>query len=195
MSVAIALVNMRDGSVQGHKAGCRDLKQTAHHADTPWVFRVDDKFEAFEAYNTDFIAESEANGDDPYSNCYKIDWLPCTKHIPTGTSGSGTTTEAEEASTMSDTDTTTTTTEPTTKAPAKKAAAKKAPAKRVSAAKAPAKKAAAAPAKKAAAAPAKKGVTEMKPSGKWTRFYKDGVEVGRIRNDVISKVSDLLVAS
>jgi hypothetical protein len=82
MSHAIALVNLTDGTVAGHKAGCSDLKRGKHgtkfHADEPWEFEVDTKADAWYSYNSDFIAEGGPG------NAYDIDWAPCTKRVPEG---------------------------------------------------------------------------------------------------------------
>ena len=81
----VGLVNMVDGSVQGHAAGCRDLRHSDKHADMAWTLEVADKHEAFVAYNSDFIDEAEAEGaEDPFYNTYAINWLPCADHVPAG---------------------------------------------------------------------------------------------------------------
>lgn len=85
----ITLINMADGSVAGHKAGCADIKRgAASHADRPWTFSVANKVEAWEAYNSDFFAEclSHEGCDESKavcSNAYTIEWLPCAAHVPT----------------------------------------------------------------------------------------------------------------
>lgn len=85
---AIALVNMWDGSVQGHKAGCADLKRKAHlHGDEPWTFEVASKNEAWLNYNSDFLPEcyDHSECDEANSRCanaYDIHWLPCADHVP-----------------------------------------------------------------------------------------------------------------
>lgn len=80
MSHSIALVNIQDGSVQGHKAGCADLSRGAlrKHQDSVWTFDVETKHEAWVSYNEDFLAEG------PESGQYAINWLPCAKHVPQG---------------------------------------------------------------------------------------------------------------
>ena len=117
----IVTMNMKDGSVQGHAAGCADLKRGkakfAEPKQAGCVQHVNSKWEAWEDYNSDFIAEHDhADTCDPENglcdNAYEIEWLPCADHVPS---------------------------HPAPAKPAKKAAAK------------PAKKAAAKPAKKAAA--------------------------------------------
>jgi len=88
---AIALVNMKDGSVQGHKAGCADLKKTKDHEDAPWTpGKIGDKNTAWLAYNSDFIAECDEHEDfcnEDRGICFNardIDWFPCADHIPSG---------------------------------------------------------------------------------------------------------------
>lgn len=77
MTHSIALVNMRDGSVQGHKAGCADLKRGARKfADEPWTFDVESKADARFNYNADF--------DYDVDGWYEIEWLPCANHVPEG---------------------------------------------------------------------------------------------------------------
>lgn len=95
---AVALVNISDGSVQGHKAGCADLKRgnLRKHADHPFEVEVSSKEEARATYNADFDEETDG--------WYEIQWAACTKHVPA-------TTEAP-------------TEEPATEAPAKPAAKK-----------------------------------------------------------------------
>ena len=74
----VALMNMRDGSVQGHAAGCRDLTRGAakfaepHQAED--IIDALSKEEARESYNADFDEENDG--------WYDIEWLPCAKHIP-----------------------------------------------------------------------------------------------------------------
>lgn len=75
---SVALVNMRDGSVQGHKGDCADLKRGKSYADEPWVLDVEDKAQAWLEYNVDFIAEG---GEE---NAWDIKWLPCADHVPAG---------------------------------------------------------------------------------------------------------------
>ena len=59
----ITLVTMKDGSVQGHKAGCADLKTTTHHVGEPWTLEVENKHAAWMAYNSDFLAECDEHED------------------------------------------------------------------------------------------------------------------------------------
>ena len=73
----IQLVNMIDGSVTGHKAGCADLKKLkrqGHYVIDPMEFSS--KREAWEDYNEDFLAEGE-------DSAWPIDWKPCSDHVPT----------------------------------------------------------------------------------------------------------------
>lgn len=76
----IALVNIADGSVQGHKAGCADLHRGAlrKHADDVWEFEVATKHDAWVSYNIDFLNEG------PESGQYSIEWKNCSKHVPQG---------------------------------------------------------------------------------------------------------------
>lgn len=77
MSFSITLINQTDGTVDGHRAGCADIKRSRKHADEPWTFEVDSKRDAYLAYNADFIAESgEEEGH------WEINWLPCAHHVP-----------------------------------------------------------------------------------------------------------------
>lgn len=55
----ITLINQTDGSVDGHRAGCRDIKRTAKHACEAWTFKVDSKDTARAEYNADFDEETE----------------------------------------------------------------------------------------------------------------------------------------
>ena len=73
---AVALVNITDGTVQGHKAGCADLSRgkLRKHADEVWNLEVSSKAEAREAYNADFDEETDG--------WYDIEWAPCAKHVP-----------------------------------------------------------------------------------------------------------------
>ena len=77
---SISLVNITDGSVQGHKAGCADLSRgkLRRHANEAWTFEVDTKHEAWVEYNIDFLEEG------PESGQYEITWAPCAKHVPQG---------------------------------------------------------------------------------------------------------------
>lgn len=76
----VALVNISDGSVQGHRAGCADLTRgnLRRHASEAWTLRVVDKAHAWLEYNSDFLAEG---GED---NAWPIDWKPCADHVPAG---------------------------------------------------------------------------------------------------------------
>jgi hypothetical protein len=119
MNHLIAIVNMTDGSVQAHKAGCKDLSRKSRKgvgfADEAWELEVTDREEAREAYNADFDEETDG--------WYDIEWLPCASHVPDRE-------EAEEATVE----------------------------------------------------------TTIKVCGKWTRFYQNGVEVGRVHNDAADAV-------
>lgn len=78
----VVTMNMKDGSVQGHAAGCADLKRGVRKFAEPqqadWPMTVSTKHEAWLDYNQDFIADGEDMG------TYGIDWLPCAKHVPQG---------------------------------------------------------------------------------------------------------------
>lgn len=78
----VTLMNMGDGSVQGHAAGCADLKRGkakyAEPTQADEVWDVVTKADAWLTYNADFLAEG---GED---NAYEIEWLPCAKHIDEG---------------------------------------------------------------------------------------------------------------
>jgi hypothetical protein len=56
-SFEVTLVNITDGSVQGHKAGCADLTRgnLRKHAEEPWTLEVTDKAQAWFEYNADFL--------------------------------------------------------------------------------------------------------------------------------------------
>lgn len=76
----VVLVNNADGSVEGHLAGCADLKKVGkgkrdHDEATPSV-RVQSKHEAWADFNADFIAEGGE------SNAYAVDWQGCTSVVP-----------------------------------------------------------------------------------------------------------------
>ena len=88
----ITLRNMTDGSIEGHAAGCADLKRKAKrgHAqpsDEPWTFTVATKHEAWTEYNSDFLAEHdpEPECDHDAGTCghaWSINWLPCADDVP-----------------------------------------------------------------------------------------------------------------
>ena len=67
MTFSITLANMTDGTVQGHKAGCRDLTTSRTRkgrsvrvvAESLWTLEVETKREAFLGYNADFLAEGQ----------------------------------------------------------------------------------------------------------------------------------------
>jgi hypothetical protein len=92
----VVLRNMTDGSVEGHAAGCADLKRKAKRgaaqpSDEPWALTVSSKHEAWAEYNADFIAECEqgAEGaehdhekDEDCDHSWGINWLPCADAVP-----------------------------------------------------------------------------------------------------------------
>lgn len=86
----IVTMNMRDGSVQGHAAGCADLKRGVRKFAEPdqadYPLPVANKHEAWLEYNADFIAEHDHDGCDVEAghcdNAYTIEWLPCADHVP-----------------------------------------------------------------------------------------------------------------
>lgn len=78
----VTLMNMRDGSVQGHAAGCADLTRKTDKYAEPLqatdLWDVETLADGWFSYNSDFLAEG---GED---NAYDINWMPCTSHIPAG---------------------------------------------------------------------------------------------------------------
>ena len=76
----VVTMNMKDGSVQGHAIGCRDLTRGkakfAEPSQAEQPVDVETKADAYVEYNQDFLAEG--------SGGYDIDWLPCAKHVPAG---------------------------------------------------------------------------------------------------------------
>ncbi len=71
------LMNMKDGSVQGHAAGCADLKRGKNFSEpfqADEVWEVKDREAAREEYNSDFDEETDG--------WYDIKWMPCAKSIP-----------------------------------------------------------------------------------------------------------------
>jgi hypothetical protein len=74
----VVTMNMTDGSVQGHRAGCADLKRGrakfAEPSQANDVLRVTSKAEARAEYNADFDEETEG--------WYDIEWAACANHIP-----------------------------------------------------------------------------------------------------------------
>lgn len=88
----VVLMNMKDGSVQGHAAGCADLKRGVHKFAEPYqaedgLWDVETKIDAWYAYNADFFAEcyEHENCDETKgicANAYDIKWLPCANHVP-----------------------------------------------------------------------------------------------------------------
>lgn len=97
----VALVNMKDGSIHGHKAGCADLKQTRDHEDTPWTMEVESKHIAWLTYNSDFLAECDEHEDfcnedrGICSHAWDIHWAPCADHVPSGEEGAPEVTKPE----------------------------------------------------------------------------------------------------
>jgi hypothetical protein len=81
MSYSVTLINKSDGSVEGHKAGCADIKRQGHndHArfGDAWTLEVESKREAFLDYNADFLDEGQAEDE-----VYQIRWLHCADLIP-----------------------------------------------------------------------------------------------------------------
>jgi hypothetical protein len=90
---AIETLNRADGSVDGHRAGCRDIARIAkaERLDRSGSWKVTSKRQASLDYNADFIAE--ADGDEAVG--YVINWLPCADHVPaTDAPAKATTTKA-----------------------------------------------------------------------------------------------------
>jgi hypothetical protein len=72
----VAVMNMRDGSVQVHGAGCADLKRGKNFAEKydGEVWDCIDREDIREAYNADFDEETEG--------WYDMNWMPCASHVP-----------------------------------------------------------------------------------------------------------------
>ena len=74
----VVTMNMRDGSVQGHAAGCLDTLRAVRKFSDPRQANehttVSSKEEARAEYNADFDQETDG--------WYEIDWLPCADHVP-----------------------------------------------------------------------------------------------------------------
>jgi len=73
----VTVMNMRDGSVQVHGAGCADLKRgknfaEKYQADELWD--CVDREDIREAYNADFDEETDG--------WYDMTWMPCASHVP-----------------------------------------------------------------------------------------------------------------
>lgn len=83
---SVTLVNITDGTVHGHKAGCADLKRgnLRKHAEGKFTLEVESKAVAWETYNADFIPEAIADGMPVESSAYEIEWAPCANHVPEG---------------------------------------------------------------------------------------------------------------
>lgn len=77
-SYNVVLMNMTDGSVQGHAAGCADLKKRnrkfAEPSQADYPMKVVDCDAAREEYNADFDEETDG--------WYDITWMPCAKAVP-----------------------------------------------------------------------------------------------------------------
>lgn len=72
----VAVMNMRDGSVQVHGAGCADLKRGKNFSEKydGEVWDCIDREDIREAYNADFDEETEG--------WYDMTWMPCASHVP-----------------------------------------------------------------------------------------------------------------
>lgn len=74
----VAVMNMRDGSVQVHGAGCADLKRGqakfAEKFQANEVWDCIDREDIREAYNADFDEETDG--------WYDMTWMPCASHVP-----------------------------------------------------------------------------------------------------------------
>jgi hypothetical protein len=74
----IVMMNMPDGSVEGHRAGCADLKRHAHKFAEPDqakdVWDYPDRAAARADYNADFDEETDG--------WYDIRWMPCAAGLP-----------------------------------------------------------------------------------------------------------------
>jgi hypothetical protein len=82
---SVTIANMTDGTVQCHKAGCRDLTQVRRtnvvggylRVESMFTIEVETQRDAFLYYNADFLAEGQHEDD-----VYSLDWAPCTNHVP-----------------------------------------------------------------------------------------------------------------
>lgn len=146
----VALVNITDGTVSGHKAGCADLKRgnLRKHADEVWELEVSSKMAAFADYNTDFIAEGGVD------NGWPITWAACAKHVPE--------TDAATEATLAEWDPNYTPAKVTAEGDTAAKPAKKAETKKAETKKAPAKPAAKKATETTKAAPAKRSDKEVK---------------------------------
>jgi hypothetical protein len=73
----VAVMNMKDGSVQVHGAGCADLKRGKNFAEkfqADEVWDCIDREDIREAYNADFDEETDG--------WYDMTWMPCASHVP-----------------------------------------------------------------------------------------------------------------
>jgi len=73
----VAVMNMKDGSVQVHADGCADLKRGKNFAEK-WqageAWECTDREDIREAYNADFDEETDG--------WYDMTWMPCASHVP-----------------------------------------------------------------------------------------------------------------
>jgi hypothetical protein len=73
----VAVMNMKDGSVQVHADGCADLKRGKNFAEK-WqageAWECIDREDIREAYNADFDEETDG--------WYDMTWMPCASHVP-----------------------------------------------------------------------------------------------------------------
>lgn len=79
----VTIRNLSDGSVEGHAAGCADLKRNVVKrgrrnlaVDHAFTEATTSKRASWLDYNADFIAEG---GEE---NAWPIEWLPCADHVP-----------------------------------------------------------------------------------------------------------------
>lgn len=73
----VSVMNMVDGSVQVHGAGCADLKRGKNFAEkyqANELWDCVDREDIREAYNADFDEETDG--------WYDMTWMPCAKHVP-----------------------------------------------------------------------------------------------------------------
>lgn len=76
----VTVMNMVDGSVQVHGAGCADLKRGKNFAEKYQandVWDCKDREDIREAYNADFDEETDG--------WYDMTWMPCASHVPART--------------------------------------------------------------------------------------------------------------
>lgn len=73
----VTVMNMTDGSVQVHGAGCADLKRGKNFAEkyqATELWDCIDREDIREAYNADFDEETDG--------WYDMTWMPCASHVP-----------------------------------------------------------------------------------------------------------------